>query len=289
MKETTMKEKKQGMQNDGTKKYDVFISYRREGGFEFAEKLHKRLLEDGYVVACDKDMGKGRFDKALLSRIEACTDFIVVLNKGCFDRTLDASFPPEKDWMRKELAHALKMKKNVVTVMLTGFDWPNGLPDDIREVEFINGPKYDPIDFASFYDELKEKFLESKSQVAVGGPAAVNQQLDLPVLGKPVDEVELSGLKGQDAKHFKKALGYYNVVRYRSALAELKQIEDHENLFVRYYVLRLTYELDGGVADQTFENACVAARDSGCTDAMKTFAERHLSTDDDFDPVRPEE
>ena len=60
------------MQESGdTKKYDVFISYRREGGFEFAEKLHKRLLEDGYVVAFDKDMGKGRFDKALLSRIEA--------------------------------------------------------------------------------------------------------------------------------------------------------------------------------------------------------------------------
>ena len=183
-----MKEKKQEMQNDGTKKYDIFISYRREGGFEFAEKLHKRLLEDGYVVAFDKDMGKGRFDKALLSRIEACTDFIVVLNKGCFDRTLDASFPPEKDWMRKELAHALKMKKNVVTVMLTGFDWPNGLPDDIRDVEFMNGPKYDPVYFASFYDELKEKFLESKSQVAAGDTAAVNQQLDLPILGKPVDE-----------------------------------------------------------------------------------------------------
>ena len=133
-----MKDKKQETKSGETKKYDVFISYRREGGFEFAEKLHKRLLEDGYGVAFDIDtLRNGRFDRVLLSRVEECTDFVVVLNKGCFDRTLDASFPPEKDWMRKELAHALKMKKNVVPVMLTGFDWPNGLPDDIRDAEFF--------------------------------------------------------------------------------------------------------------------------------------------------------
>ena len=286
-----MKDKKQETKSGETKKYDVFISYRREGGFEFAEKLHKRLLEDGYGVAFDIDtLRNGRFDRVLLSRVEECTDFVVVLNKGCFDRTLDASFPPEKDWMRKELAHALKMKKNVVPVMLTGFDWPNGLPDDIRDAEFMNGPKYDPIYFASFYEELKEKFLVSRSQVAARSSATANQQLDLPALGKPVDEVALSGLKGQDAKHFKKACGYYNVNRYRSAWAEFKKIEEQGNAFVKYYVLVLGYVLEGNVDDSDFEESCCGARDLGCTDAMRIFADRHLPNDTKtFDIVPPAE
>ena len=286
-----MKDTKQEKQNSETKKYDVFISYRRDGGFEFAEKLQKRLVEDGYVVSFDVDtLRNGRFDKVLLSRIEECTDFVVVLNKGCFDRTLDASFPPEKDWMRKELAHALKMEKNIVTVMLTGFDWPNGLPDDIRDVEFMNGPKYDPIYFASFYDELKGKFLESKSQVAAKVGVDAKPLVDLPVLGKAVDEVSLTGLTGQDAKHFKKAHGYYNVVRYRSALAEFKKIKDQGNAFVKYYVLLSGYILDGTVEDSDLEEACCAARDLGCTDAMRLFADRHLPNDaKSFDPVPPSE
>ena len=143
--------------------YDVFISYRRDGGFETARHLYDLLTRDGYSVSFDLDtLRSGRFDTALLSRIDKCTDFIIVLSPGCFDRTLAPDFPLENDWLRQELARALKMKKNVVPVMLAGFDaFPEGLPDDVKEVAKMTGPKYSKEYFDSFYVKVK-KFLMSR-------------------------------------------------------------------------------------------------------------------------------
>ena len=76
------------------------------------------------------------------------------------------------------------------------------------------------------------------------------------------------------------------MLRRRSALAELQKIEKQDDPIVRYYVLRFTYELEGTVSDNEFEEACCAARDRGCTDAMVAFAARHLTNADIlFDPT----
>lgn len=124
-------------------RHDIFISYRREGGFETARYLYDHLRQDGYSVTFDLDtLRSGRFDEALLQRIDECTDFVIVLNKGCFDRTLAPAFPRENDWLRRELGHALEKKKNVIPVLLAGFEFPEGLPEDIAEVRFMNGPTY---------------------------------------------------------------------------------------------------------------------------------------------------
>ena len=161
--------------------YDVFISYRRDGGFETARHLYDLLTRDGYSVSFDLDsLRSGRFDTALLSRIDECTDFIIVLNPRCFDRTLDSTFPPENDWLRQELARALEMKKNVVPVRLAGFDaFPEWLPDDVMEVTKMNGPQYSKEYFDSFYGRLK-KFLHSQgggwpADESQGGPQIVDQ------------------------------------------------------------------------------------------------------------------
>ena len=137
--------------------HDIFISYRREGGFETAHYLYEHLTRDGYGVTFDLDtLRSGRFDEALLQRIDECTDFVVVLNKGCFDRTLDPAFPSENDWLRRELGHALGKKKNVIPVLLAGFEFPEGLPEDIAEVRFMNGPAYSREYLDEFYKRLKE-------------------------------------------------------------------------------------------------------------------------------------
>ena len=107
---------------------------------------------------------------------------------------------------------------------------------------------------------------------------------EIPVLGKPVSDLSLTSLTGSDAKHFKAALAHYRVRRRRSALQELGAIEKKDDPLVRYYSLMLQYELEGDVSDADMESACVAARDLGCTDAMDSFAERHLNGDG-FDPV----
>ena len=98
-------------------KYDIFISYRREGGFETAKLLADRLKADGYRVFLDIEaLRTGKFNNQLYQVIESCKDFILILSKNSLDRCSN----PE-DWVRLEILHALKSKKNIVPIILRNF------------------------------------------------------------------------------------------------------------------------------------------------------------------------
>ncbi len=146
-----------------TNSYQVFISYRRDGGFETAKHLFDLLTLDGYQVSFDLDsLRSGPLNKNLLRRIDSCSDFIIILNQECFTRTLDPTFPQENDWVRQELAYALQKKKNVVPIRLAGFEFPHELPDDIKRVANFNGPQYSQEYFDAFYKKLKNNFLKTR-------------------------------------------------------------------------------------------------------------------------------
>ena len=125
-------------------KYDIFISYRREGGYDTAKHLNDLLVRDGYKVSFDIDtLRSGDFDTQLLERIDQCGDFILIVDPHAFDRTLNPNFNPKDDWLRNELAYALKKGKNVIPVFLAGTNgFPKGLPADIVCVTKKNGPEY---------------------------------------------------------------------------------------------------------------------------------------------------
>ena len=152
------------------RQYDIFISYRRDGGFATANHLYDLLSQDGYAVSFDLDtLREGDFDTTLLERIERCTDFVLIVDEHTFDRTVDPNFNPANDWLRRELAHALRQHKNVIPIRLTGFDgFPDNLPPDIAAVATKNGPEYNKYYFDEFYKRLKT-FLHSKPQAASQG------------------------------------------------------------------------------------------------------------------------
>ena len=138
--------------------FDIFISYRREGGGATAGRINDMLTADGYSVSYDVDtLREGRFDKQLLERIEQCQDFILVVDKNCFVRTIDPNTDPQDDWLWQELSYALKLKKNVIPVLLAGADFPKHLPDDINSVRLHNGPKCVHEYFDSFYEKLRDQ------------------------------------------------------------------------------------------------------------------------------------
>lgn len=114
------------------KKYDIFISYRREGGQDAAKLLVERLRQDKYKVSFDQDnLGNGDFNKHLLQRIEECDDFILICDANVFERIL--ANKGEQDWLRIELAKALELDKNIIPIMLSGFNaFPKDLPSDIE-------------------------------------------------------------------------------------------------------------------------------------------------------------
>ncbi len=153
-------------------KYDIFISYRRRGGYETAKHLYDLMTRDGYSVSFDIDtLRSGDFNVELLKRIDECTDFLLILNQGALDRCFDSSVRREEDWLRNELAYALQKGKNVIPIMLDGFTaFPDDLPSDIIRVTRRNGPKYDQYYFDDFYRRLKEMFLDTPApEQSVGG------------------------------------------------------------------------------------------------------------------------
>lgn len=139
------------------KKYDIFISYRRNGG-EFTAKTLRDKLEDlGYRVFFDvESLRSGNFNTELYSVIENCKDFIIVLSPGALDRSVN-----QDDWVRLELEKALRCNKNIVPVLLRDFSFPDELPDSIDEVRYKNGIEANPQFFDAFISKLQE-FLITK-------------------------------------------------------------------------------------------------------------------------------
>lgn len=146
-------------------KFDIFISYRREGGYDTAKHLYDLLIRDGYRVSFDIDtLRNGDFDVQLYERIDQCKDFLLIVDQHAFDRCLDPNSVPQEDWLRCELAYALKKNKNIIPVFLSGVKgFPRDLPEDIAKVAVKNGPEYNRYHFNSFYKDLKKRFLKSLS------------------------------------------------------------------------------------------------------------------------------
>ena len=142
------------------KKYDIFISYRRDGGESTAKILRDKLEELGYHVFFDvESLRSGDFNTRLYSVIDECQDFLIVLSPNALDRCVN-----EDDWVRLEIEHALKKEKNIVPVMLRGFFFPSKLPDSIEPLRYKNGLESNYQFFDAFIEKL-QTFLKARPAV----------------------------------------------------------------------------------------------------------------------------
>ena len=114
---------------------DIFISYRRDGGDMTAMYFYQALKERGYNVFYDLEVLRaGKFNEALLDSIKSCKDFVLILSPHALDRCNE-----QNDWVRLEIAEALRRKKNIVPVMMKGFAFPEKLPEEIDDIRYQNG------------------------------------------------------------------------------------------------------------------------------------------------------
>lgn len=178
--------------------YDVFISYRRQGGGADARMMYDRLVNAGYTVSFDMDtLMNGNFNEELLKRVAECKNFVVLLSENCFERTLNGC-KREDDWLRLEIATALYNDKNIVTVMLPGFMFPENLPLDIDAIRNRNGPKYDLYYIDGFYDKLQKDFLIKDESQDEGKSATELEKIfasqeDVSSTGHACDVIDLIG------------------------------------------------------------------------------------------------
>ena len=138
-------------------KHQIFISYRRDGGEDLARLLEDRLTDRGFKVFFDvESLRSGAFNTALFDKIAECTDVLVVLPPHGLDRCSDP-----KDWVRLEIAHALKLEKNVIPIMMRNFVFPEILPEDIDDLRNMNGISANNEYFEASIERLVSHFLKS--------------------------------------------------------------------------------------------------------------------------------
>lgn len=113
----------------------IFISYRRDGGEALAQLLYDRLTAKGYSVFYDiealrsiESSRSGPFDTKLYEKIEECDDFILILSPNVLEKCICN----EDDFLRCEIRHALRKRKNIIPIIMSGFVWPQQtLPIDM--------------------------------------------------------------------------------------------------------------------------------------------------------------
>ena len=115
--------------------YSVFISYRRDGGEGFAQIFSEKLAQNRFRVFYDIEaIGVGLFDEKILTEIEESDVFVLILSRGALDRCIN-----EEDWVRREIAHALKLNKPIIPLFFRGFEFPDSLPAEIEKLPYYNG------------------------------------------------------------------------------------------------------------------------------------------------------
>lgn len=149
-------------------KYQIFISYRRDGGDALAGRLADRFTALGYKVFFDvESMRSGTFNTQLLDAIAECDDMLVVLPPNALDRCIN-----EDDWVRQELAFAIKNEKNIIPVIMRGFSFPDFIPDDINKIRFMEGVNSSSEYFDAVISRIESLLISKKSSFVSNNSAA---------------------------------------------------------------------------------------------------------------------
>jgi len=143
--------------------------------------LHDRLYQKGYRVFLDvESLNAGSFNNKLLEIIDNCKDVIIILSENSLERCVN-----EEDWVRKEITHAFKTKKNIIPFMLRGFKWPDSLSPDIADLPMQNGINAISNEyFDASIERLTGKFLVSHPNTVIKG--------NTPQIIKPLSKVAIA-------------------------------------------------------------------------------------------------
>jgi hypothetical protein len=123
------------------RQFDVFLSYRREGGDTAARFIKEKLESRHLRVFLDvSDLTRGYFDETLLTQIAVIPNFVIILSPHALDRCIN-----EDDWLRKEISVAIAAERNIVPVLMPGFVFPD-LPPEINSLR-----RYEGVDYSHTY------------------------------------------------------------------------------------------------------------------------------------------
>ena len=115
--------------------YDIFISYRKDGGRDTARSIKQQLQLLGYnnIFFDYNSIRDGFFDTQILDAIYSCKDFLLLLTPESMDRCAN-----EGDWVAREIRTALKYNCKIIPMAVqSNFPWSSNFPKDLCKIKNI--------------------------------------------------------------------------------------------------------------------------------------------------------
>jgi tetratricopeptide (TPR) repeat protein len=153
----------------------VFLSYRRTN-IPWALAIFQDLTQCGYDVFLDYNgIAGGDFKRVILGNITARAHFLVLLTPSALERCNDPA-----DWLRREIETALESQRNIVPLMLEGFDFrcpkiASQLTGSLAALNHYNGLSIPPEYFSEGMHKLRSRYLNIPLS-AVLHPASISAQ-----------------------------------------------------------------------------------------------------------------
>lgn len=115
--------------------YNVFISYRREGGRDIARSIKLSLELIGYnkIFFDYNSIRDGMFNTQIMDAIYSCNDFLLLLSPHSMDNCGEKG-----DWVAREIRTANKYGRKIIPISLESeIEWPSSMPSDLFELRYI--------------------------------------------------------------------------------------------------------------------------------------------------------
>ena len=166
---------------------DIFISYRRVDGRDYARNIMQALKIVGYpkVFFDYNSLRDGVFNTQILDAIYSCKDFVLVISplalKNC---------AREGDWVAREIRTAIKYQKKIIPIVIedTFQGWPADFPNDLSSIKDIQ-----------FHKLLTDEYFEDSID-------KLTKRLSTIVSNNQEDDVQFRDLQVEDSINKKTVL-----------------------------------------------------------------------------------
>ena len=153
----------------------VFLSYRRTN-FAWALSIFQDLNHHGYDVFFDfEGIANGDFERVILENITSRAHFLVLLTPSALERCGD-----QADWLRREIETALDYQRNIVPLMLEGFDFgtpqiASQLTGKLAAIKRYNALRIVPEYFFAAMERLRDQYLNVQMAAVLHPPSLAAQ------------------------------------------------------------------------------------------------------------------
>ena len=154
----------------------VFLSYRRTNA-PWALAIFQSLTHHGYDVFFDfSGVASGDFERVIIGNIKARAHFLVLLTPSALERCGEPG-----DWLRREIETALDTQRNIVPLMLEGFDFgapgiASGLTGTIAPLKHYNALRVPVEYFEEAMQRLRDRYLNVELDAVLRPASPVAQQ-----------------------------------------------------------------------------------------------------------------